>query len=93
MALKVTESNSLVSVDSDQYLRVDTYKYFVDKAATIARDQNYTPVQWVEVFEHFGDRLDKNTVVHVWKEKTTLDLVLQAGYQAFLSNQGDWYLE
>jgi hexosaminidase len=73
--------------------RLDTYKYFVDRAATIVRNQKYTPVQWVEVFEHFGDKLDKNTIVHVWKEKSTLDGVLQAGYRAFLSNQDDWYLE
>lgn len=31
-----------------------TYEYFVDRAAAIARSQGRTPVQWVEVFEHFG---------------------------------------
>lgn len=71
----------------------DTYKYFVDKAATITRSQNRTPVQWVEVFEHFGDKLDKNTIVHVWKSKETMDGVLRAGYRALLSNEGDWYLD
>lgn len=30
------------------------YEYFVDRAAVIAREQGRTPVQWVEVFEHFG---------------------------------------
>jgi hexosaminidase len=29
----------------------ETYKYFVDKAATITRQQSRTPVQWVEVSE------------------------------------------
>ena len=71
----------------------DTYEYFVDKAATITRSLNRLPVQWVEVFEHFGSNLDNNTVVHVWKEKTTLDGVLTAGYRALLSNQDDWYLD
>lgn len=71
----------------------ETYEYFVDKVATIARDQKRTPVQWVEVFEHFGSSLDMNTVVHVWKEKTTLDGVLSAGYNALLSNQDYWYLD
>ena len=61
--------------------------------ATITRDQARTPVQWVEVFEHFGSSLDQNTVVHVWKEKSTMDGVLTAGYNALLSNQDDWYLE
>jgi hypothetical protein len=31
-----------------------TYEYFVDRVATITREQGRTPVQWVEVFEHFG---------------------------------------
>ena len=71
----------------------ETYEYFVDRAATITRGLNRLPIQWVEVFEHFGSKLDNNTVVHVWKEKTTLDGVLQAGYRALLSNQDSWYLE
>lgn len=71
----------------------ETYKYFVDKAANITRSADRLPVQWVEVFEHFGSNLDHNTIVHVWKEKTTLDGVLQAGYRALLSNQDSWYLE
>lgn len=70
-----------------------TYEYFVDQAATIVRQQQRTPVQWVEVFEHFGSKLDSNTVVHVWKEKETLNEVVRSGYQALLSNQGMWYLE
>lgn len=71
----------------------DTYKYFVDQAATITRQLSRTPVQWVEVFEHFGSTLDKNTIVHVWKEKTTLNGVVEAGYKTLLSNQDSWYLD
>lgn len=41
----------------------------------------------------YHSNLDQNTVVHVWKEKTTLDGVLTAGYNALLSNQDFWYLE
>jgi hypothetical protein len=37
--------------------------------------------------------LDHNTVVHVWKAKSTLDGVLAAGYHALLSNEDQWYLE
>ena len=71
----------------------DTYKYFVDGVSKMALDLNRLPVQWVEVFEHFGSDLRKDTIVHVWKEKTTLDEVVQAGYKALLSNQNDWYLD
>lgn len=70
-----------------------TYEYFVDKVANMARELMRTPVQWVEVFEHFGSSLNNDTVIHVWKEKSTLDGVLSAGYKALLSNQGLWYLE
>jgi len=70
-----------------------TYEYFVDKAAGITRNQARTPVQWVEVFEHFGSKLDKNTIVHVWKEKETLNSIVSAGYKALLSNQDSWYLD
>jgi hexosaminidase len=71
----------------------DTYEYFVDKVASITRSQNRLPVQWVEVFEHFGSKLDNNTVVHVWKEKSTMDAVLTAGYRSLLSNNDLWYLD
>jgi hypothetical protein len=37
--------------------------------------------------------LDQDTVVHVWKEKTTMDAVLTAGYNALLSDEDLWYLE
>lgn len=71
----------------------ETYKYFVDKTATIARDQGRLPVQWVEVFEHFGDTLSNDTVVHVWKDKSTLNEVVNAGYRALLSDNDLWYLD
>jgi hypothetical protein len=37
--------------------------------------------------------LDQNTVVHVWKAKSTMDSVLTAGYNALLSDEDLWYLE
>jgi hexosaminidase len=33
----------------------DIYKYFLDRSASLARTYQRTPVQWVEVFEHFGE--------------------------------------
>lgn len=71
----------------------DTYKYFVDKAASIARSQGRLPVQWVEVFEHFGATLSNDTIVHVWKDKSTLNEVVAAGYRALLSDNDLWYLD
>ena len=40
----------------------DTYEYFVNQSAAITRSQLRTPVQWVEVYEHFENNLDKNTI-------------------------------
>lgn len=57
----------------------DGYSFFVKKAADIALAQGRRPVQWVEVFDHFGSALDKRTVVHVWKDKSTLTAVVKAG--------------
>ena len=35
----------------------DGYAYFVKRVAQIAIDQGRRPVQWVEVFDHFGTKL------------------------------------
>ena len=48
------------------------YGYFVKKAADIAIQQGRRPVQWNEVFNHFGAQLDKRSIVHVWSVYTTL---------------------
>ena len=50
------------------------------------------PVQWVEVFEHFGSDLDNNTIIHIWKDKKTMTDVISAGYRALLSDNDRWYL-
>ena len=74
----------------------DGYAYFVQRAASIALAQGRRPVQWVEVFDHFGKRLDNRTIVHVWKAKSTLTAVVAAGYNALINNSpGDdsWYLD
>lgn len=60
------------------------YEYFVDRAATIARSQARTPVQWVQVYEHFTNKLSNDTVVHVWKEKETMTKVIMDGYRTIL---------
>ena len=74
----------------------DGYAYFVKRAAQIALSQGRRPVQWVEVFDHFGSKLDKRTIVHVWKDKSTLVGVTAAGYNALINNSpgaDSWYLD
>lgn len=74
----------------------DGYAYFVKKAADMVIALGKRPVQWVEVFDHFGSKLDKRTVVHVWKAKSTLKAVTAAGYEALINNSpgsNSWYLD
>jgi len=78
------------------YTADDTYAYFVGKASATAIAQGRRPVQWVEVFDHFGTKLDKKTIVHVWKDETTLAAVVAAGYNALIDNSpggNSWYLD
>jgi hexosaminidase len=74
----------------------DGYAYFVRKAADIAIAQGRRPVQWSEVFDHFKDKLNKQTIVHVWKDVTNVTEVVALGY-AVLRNVGynnvSWYLD
>jgi len=70
-----------------------TYKYFIDKASSFALKYNRQPIQWVEVYEEFGSKLNPETVVHVWKEKSTMESVLKDGYRVLLSDQDVWYLD
>lgn len=68
------------------------YAYYEEKIQTIVRAQNRTVINWVEVFDLFGDQLDKRTIVHVWKSRDDLLKVLQAGFRAILSDSSQWYL-
>lgn len=70
-----------------------TYHYFVNTTAALTNKYGRSPVQWVEVFEHFEASLNPSTIVHVWKAKESLDDVLLAGFNALLSDEDLWYLE
>ena len=37
------------------------------RVADIAIAQGRRPVQWSEVYDHFKTKLDKKTIVHIWK--------------------------
>jgi len=92
-----TKTPSIAKWLSDHNMTaVQGYEYFVKRVAQIAMSQGRHPVQWVEVFDHFGTDLPKEVIVHVWKSKQTLQAVVKAGYQALLNNAfgpGNWYLD
>ena len=83
-------------LDAHNFTQDQGYAYFVNRTAAIALSQGRRPVQWVEVFDHFGSALPKEVIVHVWKDKSTLVPVVEAGYDALINNSpGDnsWYLD
>jgi len=69
------------------------YEYFVAKAHTIASSYGKSPVNWEEVFNHFGKNLSVDTIIHVWLDHATLGRVVAAGYRGILSNNDMWYLD
>ena len=70
-----------------------TYKYFVEKAGQIALEDKRNPVQWVEVFENFGSALNKDIIIHVWKDPEIINEIVAAGYKAIASSYDYWYLD
>jgi len=74
----------------------EAYGYFVGRVANIALGQGHRPVQWSEVFDHFGSKLAKGTIVHIWKSNTNVTEVVALGYNV-LRNVGyyphSWYLD
>nr|GEU52775.1 beta-hexosaminidase 1 [Tanacetum cinerariifolium] len=71
----------------------DAYQYFVLKAQEIAISKNWTPVNWEETFNTFGEKLNPKTVVHNWLGAGVCPKVVAKGLKCIYSNQGFWYLD
>jgi len=69
------------------------YMFFVEKAHSYVIPAGRNPVNWEEVFNHFGSKLDQQTIVHIWLDPQTLAKVVAAGYRGILSNNNYWYLD
>ena len=67
------------------------YGYFVNRTANIAVAQGRRPIQWNEVWDHFGTALPKQAIVHAWNDRSAVARATSAGYAA-LNSQG-WYLD
>ena len=65
----------------------------MERAHQIVIPRGRYPVNWEEVFNHFGSQLDNETIVHVWLDHKTLAKVVAAGYRGILSNNDVWYLD
>lgn len=72
------------------------YAYFVKTVAGMAIAQGHRPVQWSEVFDHFKDKLPKETIIHIWKSVTNVTEVVADGYNVLVNVGYDttsWYLD
>ncbi|KJE93970.1 beta-hexosaminidase subunit beta [Capsaspora owczarzaki ATCC 30864] len=80
-------------MNSKNYTTDDAYMYFIETVHSMAIKRGRNPVNWEEVFLHFGSSLDNDTIVHIWLNHDTLAQVVAAGYRGILSNQDVWYLD
>ena len=71
-------------MEKNNFSDVDTYGYFLQRAHALAFANGREVINWVEAFERLGTKLDKRTIVHVWKGRAELNEVLSAGYRALL---------
>lgn len=72
------------------------YAYFVKRVAAIASSQGHRPIQWSEVYDHFGNTLPKDTIVHIWKSVTNVTQVVAGGYNTLVNvgyDELSWYLD
>ncbi|XP_059486841.1 beta-hexosaminidase subunit beta-like [Neocloeon triangulifer] len=67
--------------------------FYVDKAVQTIYALNKSTIVWQEVFDNGGTRLDRNTVVHIWKGNYPEELrkITAANYMTLLSSC--WYLD
>eukprot|EP00494_Astrolonche_serrata_P004224 UN04236 len=63
----------------------DAYAYFTDRAAKMVLAQNKRPIQWSEVYDNFGTKLNKNIIIHIWKSNTNVSEVVENGYNVLLN--------
>lgn len=63
----------------------------VNRTAHIAIAQGRRPVQWNEVFDHFGSSLPKESIIHAWNNEVDVKKAVDAGYSAL--NSRNWYFD
>jgi hexosaminidase len=70
------------------------YAFFVNRTSHIALGMGRDVVAWEEVWDHFGTRLDKSTIIHQWLPGSTIaQNATSHGYRCLWSTDGVWYLD
>eukprot|EP00301_Raphidiophrys_heterophryoidea_P026057 c8892_g1_i1.p1 GENE.c8892_g1_i1~~c8892_g1_i1.p1 ORF type:complete len:599 (-),score=133.54 c8892_g1_i1:177-1973(-) len=79
---------------ANNYTVDEAYYYFVGRAQTIARGMGRDVIGWEEIWNHFGTRLDKSTIIQQWLPGSTVaEQCVQNGYRVIWSTDGVWYLD
>lgn len=68
-------------------------QYFITRAQSIVTGLGRRPIQWNDVWDS-SITVDPKTIFEVWRGNSRVDLaaMLNAGYNAVLSNEDRWYL-
>jgi len=76
---------------SKNFTAEDAYLYFVNRVFDTVISQSRDPVNWEEVYNHFGTKLNKKSIVHAWYNKKTVAKAVKDGYRSL--NSDGWYLD
>ena len=88
------ESSNISSWMKKNHLTEDyAYKYFIEGTHRLSRTLGRKSIHWEEVFNHFHDKLAKDTIFQIWLKKETIARVVAAGYKCIVSNSDSWYLD
>ncbi|CAN1853265.1 Beta-hexosaminidase 3 [Linum perenne] len=69
------------------------YEYFVLRTQKIALSHGFGIINWEETFTNFGDKLNRQTVIHNWLGGNVAPKVVAKGLRCIVSNQDKWYLD
>lgn len=69
------------------------YGHFVKNTAKIAKKHGKRPIVWNEVYDNFGDSLDRDIVIQLWqgKERMVRQKLIDQGFNVIVSY--GWYLD
>uniref|UniRef100_A0A0D6R4V9 Beta-hexosaminidase n=1 Tax=Araucaria cunninghamii TaxID=56994 RepID=A0A0D6R4V9_ARACU len=80
-------------LDEHNMTAKDAYQYFVLRAQEMAISLGWTPVNWEETFNAFGEKLNPKTIIHNWLGGGVCPRAVDKGFKCIFSNQGVWYLD
>lgn len=70
-----------------------TYMYFVQRMQNYTLKHDRDPVNWEEVYNHFGTKMHPSSIVHIWLAGgAKVAQVVADGFRVLYSAHSDWYV-